>query len=66
MGFAETDGQGVMGLVLDRGCAPYRAQHAAAQRGAARRAQPLSACSTATPIYVSADRSIDWSQRCST
>ena len=63
MGFAETDGQGVMGLVLDPGVRTLPGDntplHSAAPHA---EPQPFYGMLDATPIYVSADRSIDWSQ----
>ena len=63
MGFAETDGQGVMGLVLDPGVRTLPGDDTPPY-SAAPHAEPQLLFGTldATPIYVSADRSIDWSQ----
>jgi len=63
MGFAETDGHGVMGLVLDPGVRTLPGENTPLYSAAPHaEAQPLFGMLDATPMYVSADRSIDWSQ----
>jgi len=65
MGFEENFGQGVMSLMLDPGVRTLPATDSGPLGSAALRAEPQSLFSTAdawSPIYVSADRSIDWSQ----
>src|SRR6202040_447251 len=64
MGFAETSGQGVMGLVLDPGVRTLPGDDNTSVHSAGPRAEPqlLFATLDAAPLYVSADRSIDWGQ----
>jgi len=65
MGFAENLGQGVMGLVLDPGVRTLPGAENPAQATAAPRAETpslLAALDDSSPLYVSADRSINWGE----
>ncbi|HET7365586.1 MAG TPA: hypothetical protein VFJ70_18610, partial [Burkholderiales bacterium] len=63
MGFEENLGQGVMGLVLDPGVRTLPVDDSTPAHAAVPRAEPqslLAALDASSPLYVSADRSIDW------